>query len=62
MQSAVRLSALSALLLGWRPGEFWGATPVELHAIFAEMARGRDGEAPPVAADMAKLMEMFPDG
>lgn len=62
VQSATRLSALSTLLLGWRPGEFWQATPAELNGIFAEMERSRGGQAPPAAADMARLMEMFPDG
>lgn len=61
-QSATRLFALSALLLGWRPQEFWDATPAELQAIIAEMMRAQGGEAPPAASDMAKLMEMFPDG
>lgn len=60
--SATRLFALAALLLGWRPGEFWGATPMELQAIFAEMERARDGDGPPELGDIAKLMEMFPDG
>lgn len=27
---AVRLAGLAARLLGWRPGEFWAATPAEL--------------------------------
>lgn len=61
-QSALRLSALSALLLGWRPGEFWDATPAELHAILSEMERGQKGAAPPAPAEMARLQEMFPDG
>lgn len=61
-QSAARLSALSALMLGWRPGEFWRATPAELNAIFVEMVRAQGGDAPPAPSDMAKLMEMFPDG
>ena len=27
---ACRLAALAAQALGWRPGEFWNATPAEL--------------------------------
>jgi hypothetical protein len=61
-QSASRLSAISALLLGWRPHEFWVATPAELQVIFAEMERAREGERPPAPGDLANLMEMFPDG
>lgn len=60
--SASRLSAISALLLGWRPGEFWSATPAELQAIFGELERGESGGLPPAPGDMAKLKEMFPDG
>lgn len=59
----MRLSALAALLLGWRPGEFWSATPLELQTIFAEIERARSGEdAPPAPGNIANLMEMFPDG
>jgi len=45
------------MLLGWRPGEFWDATPAELAAILAPAA-------PSVASadDLARLKEKFPDG
>ena len=61
-QSALRLCGLSALLLGWRPGEFWAATPTELQVIFGAMAGTDNEQAPPAPSDMAKLREMFPDG
>ncbi len=32
---AVRLAGLAARLLGWRPGEFWSATPAELAMTLA---------------------------
>jgi len=32
---AVRLAGLAARVLGWRPGEFWAATPAELAAAWA---------------------------
>ena len=32
------LAGQTALLLGWRPPEFWTATPAELAAIFAVQA------------------------
>lgn len=38
---AQRLAGLIPRRLGWRPGEFWDATPAELAAILAA------GEAPP---------------
>lgn len=57
---AVRLAGLAGALLGWRPDEFWRATPAELAAVL----RGLKGEeaAPAVPADLMRLMEMFPDG
>ena len=58
----MRLYALAALLLGWRPGEFWSATPLELQTVFAEIERARGGEAPLAPGNIARLMEMFPDG
>ncbi len=32
---ALRLAGLSARALGWRPAEFWHATPAELAACLA---------------------------
>src|SRR5690606_28252056 len=32
--TARRLSGVTARVLGWRPGEFWAATPAELAAMF----------------------------
>lgn len=58
---ASRLAGLAGALLGWRPGEFWAATPEELAAILGAMTGGDEG-APLMAADMARLKEMFPDG
>jgi tail assembly chaperone len=58
-ETAARLAGLAGALLGWRPDEFWGATPAELAAILNAMA----GEAPAAStADLARLKEMFPDG
>ena len=34
-QGAARLAGLVPRALGWRPAEFWNATPAELGAIFA---------------------------
>ena len=56
--AAVRLCGAAGLLLGWRPGEFWDATPTELAAMFEA-----PGEAttPPDTAVIADLMLRFPD-
>jgi hypothetical protein len=54
-EGARRLSALAARLLGWRPGEFWAATPAELAAILAPEAEA--GSAPLTREEMNRLME-----
>jgi hypothetical protein len=57
--SAGRLAGLAGALLGWRPDDYWAATPAELHAVLAAMT----GTAPAGSAqDLARLREMFPDG
>lgn len=58
--SAAKLSGQVALLLGWRPDEFWNATPAELDCILAAMAPEKN--LPPDNAAITKLMERFPDG
>ena len=57
---AGRLAGLAGALIGWRPDEFWRATPAELAAILGTLS----GEGGPAASrdDIARLMEMFPDG
>jgi len=57
---AGRLAGLAGALLGWRPDEFWSATPAEFGAIVNAMA----GEefVPASAKDLARLKELFPDG
>jgi uncharacterized phage protein (TIGR02216 family) len=58
--AAARLAGFAGALLGWRPDEFWNATPAELAAVLGAMSggdvTGADG------ADLARLKEMFPDG
>jgi len=56
---AARLAGLAGLLLGWRPDEFWNATPAELAAV---LAAGEADAAPASADDLARLKEMYPDG
>jgi len=59
-EGAARLAGLAGAYLGWRPDEFWRATPAELSAVLSALA----GEPAPAATrdDLARLMEMFPDG
>jgi hypothetical protein len=59
-EGAARLAGLAGALLGWRPDEFWNATPAELAAVIVVLA-GDDSTAAD-AGDLARLKEMFPDG
>ena len=50
-------------LAGWRPDEFWAATPQELETLLAAFAGGGGtGQPPPDASVIAALKEQFPDG
>jgi hypothetical protein len=58
-ESATRLAGLSGAVLGWRPQEFWAATPSELAVIIAALS------PEPVVADASlinRMKEQFPDG
>lgn len=61
-QGAVRLSGVVAWTLGWTPEVFWRATPDELAAVFGAASGEANAGAPPDAATLARLREMFPDG
>jgi hypothetical protein len=54
-KSALRLAGLVPRALGWRPGEFWNATPAELATILADA--GEPGGEPLGRAEMTALME-----
>jgi uncharacterized phage protein (TIGR02216 family) len=56
--AAARLSGAAAMPLGWRPHEFWNATPAEL-ALALEVPAG-----PAVGPDVRTIDELrrrFPD-
>jgi len=59
-EAAARLAGLAGAVLGWRPEEFWQATPAELAAVLAALAGG--GPAPMTRDELARLEERFPDG
>lgn len=59
-EAAARLAGLAGALLGWRPGEFWQATPTELACVLRALA-GEEGAAPLTADELARLKERFPD-
>lgn len=59
--AAARLAGLAGVAFGWRPDEFWRATPDELAVLLAAL-RGDEAAVPPDAAAIARLMEEHPDG
>ncbi len=58
--NARRLAGYAGAVLHWPPDAFWAATPDELAAIFEVLAG--DVPVPSGAAEIARLMEVFPDG
>lgn len=59
--AAGRLAGVAAWLLGWRPDEFWRATPDELAAVMAAV-RGDAGAVEGVdGVELARLRAAFPD-
>lgn len=60
-EAAGRLAGMAGALLGWRPEEFWLATPAELAAVLAALTGGVGG-TPVTGEELARLKEMFPDG
>lgn len=59
-EAAARLAGVAAVLLGWRPDEFWQATPEELAGVLAALAG--DEVAPVDGLALERLRAMFPDG
>ena len=57
-QAAERLSGVAAQLLGWRPEEFWSATPAELASA---LRPPEEAATPPDADTIAELRLRFPD-
>lgn len=62
-QNARSLAGQAGLLLGWRPDEFWRATPDELADALRPL-RDMTGAAgaPLDRAVLDRLREMYPDG
>lgn len=59
--AAGRLAGVAGWLLGWRPDEFWRATPAELAAVL-RAARGEDVPGDGVdGGELARLMTAMPD-
>jgi hypothetical protein len=61
-EAAGRWAALAALYLGWRPPEFWAATPAELLSVLGLWLEQAGGSAPVMDGSvLARLKEIFPD-
>ena len=58
---ALSLLGVMARVAGWRPEEFWAATPADVAAVLAGWV-GEDGGAPLDRSGLAAMMEAFPDG
>lgn len=58
---AIRLAGVTGALLGWRPDEFWQATPAELATIIEALNQRAPTAEPPSQANITALMEMYPD-
>ena len=57
-EAAARLSGAAAMLLGWRPDDFWNATPAELAAVLGAVAPEADAPNP---MTIDELRRRFPD-
>ena len=59
--AAQALAGAMTRAFGWRPDDFWSATPAEIAAIVG--ADDAPSIAVPVArGDLDRMMERFPDG
>ncbi len=59
--AAIKLAGVMARVAGWRPGEFWAATPADVRTVLAGWAEA-DSTACLDSAALAAMMERFPDG
>lgn len=59
MVAARRAARVAAALLGWRPADFWRATPADLRNA---LGLDEPGEGAPATSELLRqLMEAFPD-
>ena len=58
-EAAGRRGGVAGALLGWRPDEFWRASPAVLGAVLAAMLpEAAEGMG---AGELARLSALFPD-
>lgn len=58
---ALVLLGMTARLLGWRPDDFWAATPADVAAVLTAWRDEADAGGVDRPA-LAAMMEQFPDG
>ncbi|QHL90662.1 phage tail assembly chaperone [Sphingomonas changnyeongensis] len=58
--AAAQLAGHAQAMLGWRPDEFWAATPADLALAVAGLVP--TAEVPADGALLTRLKELFPDG
>ncbi|BBB13500.1 hypothetical protein SPYCA_2758 [Sphingopyxis sp. FD7] len=58
---AARLLGVMARVAGWRPEDFWAATPADVAAVLAGWI-DESGVAGFDRAALSAMMEQFPDG
>lgn len=59
--AALMLAGVTARVLGWRPDDFWSATPADVAAVLAAWREEAAVEGMG-RAGLAAMMEQFPDG
>ncbi len=59
--AAIVLAGVLARVAGWRPDEFWAATPADVRAVLAGWAEA-EADTDFDGATLAAMMERFPDG
>ncbi|MBJ7501794.1 MAG: phage tail assembly chaperone [Sphingopyxis sp.] len=59
--AAIALAGVMARVAGWRPDEFWMATPADVRATLEGWVDA-DGHGGVDGAALAAMMERFPDG
>ena len=59
---AARLAGMAGALLGWRPDDFWKATPTELEGVLRALTANAEPGTTACSEDVARLKEIFPDG
>jgi len=60
-EGARRLAGVAGWLLGWRPDEFWRATPAELAAVLGAALGEGAVEVGVDGGELARLMGVMPD-